>query len=93
MENQVYHIQMLLVDKLDSCKGKGNTYTKKNIKEIQDTYKQNNIEMEKLRVDNKIGQVQEEEVFLYKPYNIKSPKAKTWNLHLSKMKLKTWRNI
>ena len=40
MENQAYHIQMLLVDELDNCKGKGNIYTDEHIKEIQDAYKQ-----------------------------------------------------
>lgn len=39
IENQAYHIQTLLVDKLDSCKGKENIYTEENIKEIQDIYK------------------------------------------------------
>jgi len=34
MENQAYHIQMLLVDELDNCKEKGNMYTDKYIKEI-----------------------------------------------------------
>ena len=38
MENQVYHIQSLLVDELNRCKGKGNSYTDNYIKEIQDTY-------------------------------------------------------
>ena len=28
MENQAYHIQALLVDKLDECKEKGNKYAK-----------------------------------------------------------------
>jgi len=32
MENQVYHIQKLLVDELDNCKGKENEYTKGHIK-------------------------------------------------------------
>jgi len=40
MENQVYHIQKLLADKLDNCKEKGNNYVKEHIKEIQDAYKQ-----------------------------------------------------
>ena len=34
MENQVYHIQTLLVDKLDKCKGKGKVYPKEHIKNI-----------------------------------------------------------
>jgi len=39
MENQVYHIQALLADELDNCKGKGNQYAKTYIKEIQKMYK------------------------------------------------------
>ena len=45
IENQVYHIQRLLVNELDNCKEKGNEYTKGHIKEIQDIYKQENIEI------------------------------------------------
>ena len=47
MENQTYHIQMLLVDKLDNYKGKGNKYTEGQIKEIQDVYKQDDQELKK----------------------------------------------
>jgi len=32
---------------MDNCKGKGNDYIKGHIKEIQDIYKQENIEMKK----------------------------------------------
>jgi len=45
MKNQAYHIQKLLVDKLDNCKGKGNSYAKRHIKKIQDAYQQEDIEM------------------------------------------------
>ena len=34
MENQAYHIQILLADELDRYKGKGNTYAKEHIKVI-----------------------------------------------------------
>ena len=34
MENQAYYIQLLLADKLDRYKGKGNSYTDNYIKEI-----------------------------------------------------------
>jgi len=34
MENQAYHIQTLLANELDRCKGKENTYAKEYIKEI-----------------------------------------------------------
>ena len=40
MENQAYHVQILLADELDRCKEKENAYAKEYIKEIQDTYKQ-----------------------------------------------------
>jgi len=45
MENQVYHIQKLLADELDNCKGKENNYVERHIKEIQDVYKQEDIIM------------------------------------------------
>ena len=71
MENQAHHIQILLADKLDSYRGKGNMHADKHIKEIQDTYKQEDQEMKKLVVNNKEKQqVQDKEVFLYKLYNI-----------------------
>jgi len=38
----MYHIQTLLVNKLDNYKGKGKKYAKEQIKEIQDAYKQDN---------------------------------------------------
>ena len=39
IENQAYHIQKLLADKLDNCKGKEKDYTEGHIKEIQNAYK------------------------------------------------------
>jgi len=53
MENQAYYIQKLLVDELDNCKGKGNRYVEGHIKEIQDTYKQENIKIEKPKTDKR----------------------------------------
>jgi len=76
MENQVYHIQRLLVDELDSCKGKGNDYTERHIKEIQDAYKQEDIEMKEPETKGK-QQIQDEEVLLYKPYKVDLLKLKT----------------
>ena len=38
METQAYHIQVLLANELNRCKGRGNTYTDNHIKEIQDAY-------------------------------------------------------
>ena len=45
MENQVYHIQTLLANELDKCKGKEKVYTKEHIKEIQNIYKQEDQEV------------------------------------------------
>jgi len=53
MKNQVYHIQRLLVDKLDNCKREGNKYTEGHIKEIQDAYKQEDIEMKEPEIKGK----------------------------------------
>ena len=76
MENQVYHIQWLLADKLDNYKEKGNKYTDRHIKEIQDTYKQEDIVMKEQ--DNKVKQkIQDEEVFLYKSYKVDLLRPKT----------------
>ena len=83
MENQVYHVQTLLANKLDRCKGKENAYAKEYIKEIQDTYKQENQKVKQLMIVDKgkqqENQVQDKKVLLYKLYNIslKSSKPKT----------------
>ena len=75
MENQAYHIQWLLADELDNCKEKEKEYTDGHIKEIQDTYKQEDIIMKEQ--DNKgKQQIQDEEVFLYKPYDVDLPRPK-----------------
>ena len=77
MENQAHHIQILLADKLDSYRGKGNMHADEHIKEIQDTYKQEDQEMKKLVVNNKEKQqVQDKEVFLYRLYNISPSRPK-----------------
>jgi len=73
MENQAYYIQKLLADELDNCKEKGNKYVEGYIKEIQDTYKQEDEEQD---VKGK-QQIQDEEVLLYKPYKVDLPKSKT----------------
>ena len=78
MENQVYHIQQLLVDDLDNCKGKGNQYAEEYIKEIQNEYKQEDIVMKTIQTISKGKQkIEEEKVFLYKLYNVDEPKPKT----------------
>ena len=76
MENQAYHIQKLLVNELDNCKGKENKYAEEYVKEIQDTYKQDDQEIEKHTI-NKKEQIQEKEIFLYKPIDIILSKPQT----------------
>ena len=80
MKNQVYHIQTLLANELDKYKGRGNAYAKEYIKEIQDTYKQEDQRVEQLIIVDKEkkqeNQVQDEEVFLYKSYDILSKLSK-----------------
>jgi len=75
IENQAYHIQALLVNELGNCKGKRNEYAKVYIKKIQNVYKQDNFKLKKPVTKDK-GQIQEE-VLLYKPYNVDSPRSKT----------------
>ena len=41
------------MNELNNCKEKGNKYANKYIKKIQDTYKQDNLKMKKLMVNNK----------------------------------------
>ena len=55
----------MLADELDSCKEQGNTYVDENIREIQELYREKE---EKLRKEEKEKGIQDEEVFLYKPY-------------------------
>jgi len=76
MENQVYHIQKLLANKLDNCKEKRNKYVEGHIKKIQDAYKQKDIIMEEQDVKGK-QQIQDKKVLLYKPYKVDLPKLKT----------------
>ena len=65
-----------MVDKLDNCKGKENDYAEKHMKEIQNAYKQEDMEMKEL--ETKVKQwIQDEEVLLYKPYKVDSLKPKT----------------
>jgi len=45
MENQAHHIQALLADELDICKGKENSQADDHIKKIQDTYKINHLDI------------------------------------------------
>jgi len=72
MENQAYHIQALLADELDICKDKGNSQADNHIKKIQDAYKINHLDIKQLMITDKGKQIQDEEVFLYKLYDISS---------------------
>jgi len=92
MENQVYHIQTLLVDELDNYKEKEKENAEGQIKKIQDAYKQDDQELKKPMVIDK-EQAQKEEIFLYKPYDAILPKPKIPELILFKMKLITWKII
>ena len=87
MENQVYHIQKLLADKLDSCKEKGNNYVKGHINKIQDVYKQEDIVMKGQDIKGK-QQIQDEEVLLYKPYKVDPLRPKTPELTFIQDKIK-----
>jgi len=53
MENQAYHIQLLLADELDRYKGKENPYTDNHIKEIQDEYRIEQPDEEQPMIVNK----------------------------------------
>ena len=79
MENQAYHIQVLLVDELDNCKGKGNEYAKAHINKIQEAYKQDDFELKKPTTKDK-EQIQEE-VLLYKSYNMSYASPPIQKLH------------
>jgi len=68
-----------LADELDNCKGKENNYVEGHIKEIQNPYKQKDIIMKEQDVEKK-HQIQDEEVLLYKPYEVDPPRPKTSEL-------------
>ena len=67
----------MLVNKLGNCKGKGNKYVEGHINKIQDTYKQEDIEMKIQEPSKGKQQIQNEEVLLYKSYKVESSKPKT----------------
>ena len=43
----------MLIDELDNCKGKENDYVERHIKEIQNIYKQEDIEIKKPETNKK----------------------------------------
>jgi len=61
MENQIFQIQRMLADKLDTYKGKGNIYVDDNVQEIQNLYKEEEVKKEE-------GEIENEKVILVKPY-------------------------
>ena len=65
IDDQAFQVQRMLADELDQYKGKGNSYVKENIWEIQELY----IDKEEKRDE---GRVEDEEVILIKPYRISS---------------------
>ena len=84
MENQAYYLQKLLVDKLDSYKGKEKEYAEEYIKEIQDAYKQDDIEIKELMINKRI---QDEEILLYKPYVVATTRQNGTHSLLTSAKL------
>ena len=63
-----------------NCKEKENNYAKEYIKKIQNVYKQEDIVIKMPQIINKGKQRVEEEVFLYKPYNVSKSRPKTSEL-------------
>ena len=63
MENQVFQIQQMLIDKLNAYKEKEKDYVDRNIQEIQELYKDKEVKKEEERFE-------EEEVILIKPYEV-----------------------
>jgi len=66
-----------LVDELDDYKGKENKYAERHIKEIQDIYKQKDIEIKEQEPSKGEQRVQDEEDLLCKPYEVNLSKPKT----------------
>ena len=76
MEKWAHHIQLLLADELDQCKGKEDEWVERHVKIIQEAYQDTHKEaLQPVDIDKgkqKEGVVQDKEVFLYKPYNTSS---------------------
>ena len=77
MEKQTYHIQQLLADELDNCKREVNGYIEEHIKKIQDVYKQEDIVMMEQEFTKGKQQMQDKEVFFYRPYKVSSHRPKS----------------
>jgi len=80
MENQVYYIQSLLANEFNRCKGKENAYADNHTIEIQKAYQNKYQELKQPEIvdkgKQKEGRVQDEEVFLYKSYDISSKSSR-----------------
>ena len=63
MENWIFQIQQMLANELDAYKGKGNIYVNDNIREIQDLYKEEEVNREEERIED-------EKVILVKSYEV-----------------------
>jgi len=63
MDDRAFQIQRRLANELDRYKGKGNSYVKTNIQEIQELYMDEEMKRKEKRVEDK-------EVILIKPYEV-----------------------
>lgn len=70
MEKQVYHIQVLMANKLDLYKRKSVEMVNENIKTLQEIYQDNSQPIIIDKVKQREYVIQDKKVFLYKPYNI-----------------------
>jgi len=79
MEKQAYHIQTLLINELERCKGKGDEWVEAHIEKIQEAYQEGSQEIHQpMDIDKgkqKEGVIQDEDILLYKPYNISSKES------------------
>ena len=79
IENRAYQVQRLLADKLDEYKRRGNNYVDENIKEIQELYKK---EGRRQWRDEKGKGIQDDEVLLYKLYEMLMEFSSTWPMFI-----------
>ena len=63
IENWIFQIQRMLADKLDTYRGRENSYMDNNIWEIQELYKEEELKKEE-------GMIEDEEVILIKLYEV-----------------------
>ena len=63
IKSQIFQIQRMLANELDTYRGKGNSYMGNNIRKIQDLYKKEVVKKKERRI-------KKEEVILIKPYEV-----------------------